>query len=266
MSNIKEKFNMFAFGRVAWNLALVALLVIWIVSIQRTSNMTIQGVDIDINSVEGVKDMIVDKEILDVMKTASTMDLSIVPIKKLDIQQIESALKSDSRIYNADVYIDAQQKLRADIVQRRPILRIKSASDQDYYLDQGGVYVNKTQYRAVRVPVVTGYIEPYQPDWNRTKNSRIKKAYDIGMVISQDEFLSSLIEQIHFERTGRIVLIPKVGEHKIVLDYMDDLERKLTYNLKRFYKNMAKENSWDQYDELDISYRKQVVGRNLANP
>lgn len=266
MSNIKENFNMFAFGRVAWNLALVALLAIWIVAIQKTNNTTIQGIEIDVNSVEGMKDLIVKDEMLDVLKTVSSVDLMISPIRKLDIRQLEMAIKDDNRIHDAQIFIDAKQVLNVDIEQRRPILRFKGNNGQDYYLDQAGAYVSKTQYRAVRVPVVTGHVNKYQPDWNINEDNRISQAYEIGMIINEDSFLKSLIEQIHFERSGRIVLVPKVGEHKIVLDYLDDLDTKLTYNLKRFYKHMAKENSWDKYDELDISYKSQVVGRKSASP
>ena len=263
MFNIKENFNMFAFGRVGWNLAIVALLAVWVIAIQQTNNKTIQDIQIDVDSIEGMRDLIVKDEMLDVLNDVSAVNIKTASIKKLDIRQIEAAIKDDNRVHDADIYIDAQHTLHVNIEQRRPILRFKGDNGQDYYLDQGGSYVSKSQYRAVRVPIVTGYFNKYQPNWTVNDDNRINKAYEIGSVINKDDFLRSLIEQIHFERSGRIVLVPKVGEHKIVLDYMDNLERKLSYNLKRFYKQMAKDNMWGKYDELDISYKNQIVGRTL---
>ena len=256
---------MFAFGRIVWNLAIVALLGIWVIAIQHTNNKTIKDIQINVNSIEGMRDLIVKDEMLDVLNDVSAVNIETVPIKKLDIRQIEAAIRDDNRVHDADIYIDAQHTLHVDIVQRRPILRFKGENGEDYYLDQAGSYVSKSQYRAIRVPVVTGVFNKYQPNWKVNDDNRISKAYEVGSIISNDDFLRSLIEQIHFERSGRIVLIPKVGEHKIVLDYMDNLERKLAYNLKIFYKQMAKDNMWDKYDELDISYKNQVVGRELES-
>ena len=108
MSNIKENFNMFAFGRVAWNVALVALLVVWIVAIQRTNDLTLQGIQVDVNSVEGMKDMIVKDEMIDILETVSPVDLMLSPIKKLDINQLEMAINNDNRVHNAQIFIDAQ--------------------------------------------------------------------------------------------------------------------------------------------------------------
>ncbi len=266
MGNIKENFNMFALGRILANVAMVGLLVVWVLAIQNTSNKSIQGVEINIASVDGVKDLVLDKEIYEIMKEASPVDIKLSPLKKLDIALLEQAIKRDNRIYKAEVYVDAQQKLIADITQRRPILRIKDEGGRDYYLDQDGNYVNKSQYRAVRVPVVTGHLEKYQPGWKEQWDSKLSRAYRIGRIINNDDFLSALVEQIHFERSGRIVIVPKIGTEKIVIDYMEDIEEKLTYNLKQYYKEMAKKDIWGKYKELDISYKKQVIGRNFVNP
>ena len=60
-------------------------------------------------------------------------------------------------------------------------------------------------------------------------------------------------------------MIPKVGKAKIILDYMDDLDRKLD-NLKTIYNQLAKTNSWNKYTEIDISYKNQVIPRNPVKP
>ncbi len=266
MANIKEKFNMLALRKVLINLAMIGLLAVWVISIQKTNSESVKSVDINIASVEGIKDLVVKKDVYQMMKASSPVDIQNIPLRKLDIADIEARLNSDNRIHNAEVYIDAQQNLRVDVVQRRPILRVKDKRGQDFYLDQEGNYVNKSQYRAVRVPIVTGYLEEYEPGWKKKADNRIKTAYQIGQIIYQDEFLSALIEQIHFERDGRIVFTPKIGDEKIVMRYTEEAEKKLTYNLKQYYKRMAEENSWGEYDELDISYKNQVIGKRSVKP
>ena len=44
-----------------------------------------------------------------------------------------------------------------------------------------------------------------------------------------------------------------------------ELNEKLA-DLKDFYRQLARTNDWDKYDEIDISYKNQVVVRNNKNP
>jgi hypothetical protein len=71
---------------------------------------------------------------------------------------------------------------------------------------------------AVRVPVVTGVSEILlmQRFLTSDKPSSLKDVFNIMKYVSEDEFLSALIEQAHVENDsiGDIVLIPKIGQRK----------------------------------------------------
>lgn len=247
------------------NVAALALVGLWIFTVQKGLNESVNEVKIQIYGVEGVKDLIMDKEIYDLIKKATPVDVNHAPISRININTIESYIQRDTRVHKADVYIDAHKNMVVDVQQRRPIIRIKDKNGLDYYIDQDGNYVSKSEYRAVRVPVVTGYLERYDESWRERPDNKINKAFVVAKAINEDPFLSALIEQIHFEKSDRIILIPKVGNEKIVLQYMDDLDHKLA-NLKSFYKELAKTKKWDKYDEIDISYKNQVIGRNSVKP
>ena len=113
--------------------------------------------------------------------------------------------------------------------------------------------------------MITGYVESYTPELVLTQTPRLKSAYDMVNLIREDAMLSALIEQIHFEKEGRIVMVPKIGDEKIILDHLDELPEKLS-DLKKFYKHLAKTNGWGKFEEIDISYKDQVVGRSNTNP
>ena len=70
---------------------------------------------------------------------------------------------------------------------------------------------------------------------------------------------------MHVEKNQRIIIIPKIGDDHIVLDHTDGLAEKLS-NLRQWYKELAKTNSWDKYNEFNISYNDQVVVKNTENP
>lgn len=241
-------------------LVTVGMLSLWILGINRTESLGVSDVQVNIDKEEGIRDLITVDDVTFMIEKGLPNDISVQSLRDIDITMIEEMLLSDSRIYTAEVYMDAHQVLKVDIVQRRPVLRVMNKQGDQYYLDQIGTYVAQADFRAVRVPVVTGYVESLQPMESILPDQKLSIAFDIVMRIRKDEFLSALVEQITFEKNDRIILIPKVGNEKIILDHIDDLDSKLK-NLKDYYKEVAKSNSWDKYDEIDISYRKQVVGR-----
>jgi len=245
--------------------AVIGMVCLWGVSINRTGGLRVSKLQVNIDKKEGFRDLITIPEVTKMVEKGLPNDVLMQPIAQLEIGEIEDMLNSDTRISKAEVYVDVQSRLVVDITQRRPLLRVMNKQGDQFYLDQNGQYVAKSDYRAVRVPVITGRVESLKPGETLVKKKRLKKAWNIVHEINKDEFLKALIEQIHFESTERVVLIPKIGDEKIVLDYIDELPHKLK-NLKSFYKELAKSNSWKKYKEIDISYKKQVAARSSETP
>ncbi len=245
--------------------AVIGMLCLWGLSINRTGGLYVSKLDIKIDKIDGFRNLITIPEVTKMVEKGLPNDVLLQPIDRLEIGVIEDMLNSDSRIYKAEVFVDVQQRLIVDIVQRRPIMRVMNKQGDQFYLDQKGHFVAKSNYRAVRVPVITGYVESLKSGETLIEKKRLKKAWNIVNEINKDLFLKALVEQIHFESTERIVLIPKVGDDRIVLDYIDELPQKLK-NLKSFYKELAKSNSWKKYKEIDISYKNQVAARNSVTP
>ena len=246
------------------SVASVFVIAIWGVSYTEAQNKKISKIHYDIESIEGARNLITKKELKSKLDEVYGIDVLSMSIAQIDFIEIEDMLLLDDRIYASKVYVDALQEMHISIVQRRPIVRIMDTSGAQYYLDQEGKYISKQDYKAIRVPIATGAIEAFSPDWSKKQNSRIRECFQIVNALRKDKFLTALVEQIHFENE-RILLIPKMGNEKIVIKYLDDLDRKLN-NLKKFYKTvMAKNDSWGKYKEIDISYKNQVVPRRI-NP
>lgn len=260
-----DKRQLLLVRRIALNLGVIGLLCLWFMSINRTSVQLLSGVEVLVDKIEGERNLITKGDIHRLVTKELPNDIMAQKITRVDIGMIESLLRSDTRIFSAEVFIDAHQKLVVDVVQRRPVLRVMNHKNDQFYVDQGGDFVRKVDDKASRVPVITGYVESYDQDKTLDKLPRLKSAFDMVTQIRKDVVLRALIEQIHFEKDARIVLIPKIGDEKIIIDHLDQFERKLN-NLKTFYKHLAKTDGWEKYEEIDISYYNQVVPRNLNNP
>lgn len=250
---------------IAVNAAIVALLCLWVMSINRTADQFISGISVALDHEEGERDLISIKNVKTLIKEELPYAVDHQPIGKLDIATIEQMLRADTRIFNAEVFVDAHYKLVVEIEQRRPILRVMNLQNDQFYIDQSGAYVRKVSKKATRVPVVTGYVETMKQGTDLSKLPKLNQAFDIVTKLRKDPVLKALIEQIHFEKSKRIVLIPKIGKEKIILDHVDQLEKKLE-NLKTFYRHLAKTDGWEKFEEIDISYHNQVVPRDLDNP
>lgn len=242
----------------ALHLSVVALLCLWFLSINRTSDQFLTSVEVNLDEIEGERDLISKGDIKKLILKELPNDVMSQTITRVDIGMIEHLLRADTRVYNAEVFIDAHQKLIVDVVQRRPILRVMNYKNDQYYIDQAGDYITKVEDKATRVPVATGYVESYAKDKKIDKLPRLNQAFGIIKEIRKDKVLKALIEQVHFEKEGKIILIPKIGDQKIILEHVDKLESKLD-NLKTFYRQLARTNGWKKYDEINISYDKQVV-------
>jgi len=243
----------------------LGLLCLWVIGINRTANLRLNEINVIVDEVKGERNLITVGDVERLIKEDLPNDITFQSITDIDISLVEDMLNSDTRVLNAEVYVDAHQNLIVDVVQRRPILRVMNQQGDQFYVDQSGSYVQTVDKKATRVPVVTGYVESLDRQGHVAFTPRLQSAFEVITESRKDPVLKALIEQVHIEKNKRIVIIPKIGDEHIVLDHTDRLSDKLS-NLRQFYKELARTDSWDKYNEINISYNNQVVARNSENP
>jgi cell division protein FtsQ len=181
------------------------------------------------------------------------------PIEELDLERMEvKVLERDPFIADADVYIDARSRLNVDIRQRQPVLRIIDGSGKSYYLDKDGKYMPISVNFTARIPVATGYISPFTPEFLETRQHILKDLFHLAEKIREDEFMSALAEQIFVDKNKKFAIIPKVGRQKILLGRYRDMEDKFR-RLKIFYKESMPYEGWQKYRTINLEYDGQVV-------
>jgi cell division protein FtsQ len=77
-------------------------------------------------------------------------------------------------------------------------------------------------------------------------------------VIEQSEFWKAQIEQINVTKDGQVELVPRVGNHLLLLGTPDDVENKLD-RLMNFYRNGLDNVGWNKYRTISVAYENQVV-------
>ena len=73
-----------------------------------------------------------------------------------------------------------------------------------------------------------------------------------------NDVLKHMFDHIYISQTGDIELVPKVGNHIVVLGSIDNLDEKFE-NLLAVYKEGFANSGWDKYVKLNLKYKNQVV-------
>jgi cell division protein FtsQ len=179
-------------------------------------------------------------------------------ITDLNVSVIEQKLNHNDFVQTAQVYTDMNGALTINIVQRRPILRILKSDGSGFYIDENSLKMPVSQAFTAHVPVVTGNLfETYSA--RDTMHSKVGVELNkIATYVDKDAFWKAQIEQIFVTAESEFVLVPKVGNHTILLGTADDMEEKFE-KLMVFYKEGLPRVGWDQYTSINLKYKDQIV-------
>jgi cell division protein FtsQ len=83
--------------------------------------------------------------------------------------------------------------------------------------------------------------------------------WQITKRIDADTFLRAQMVQVYITEDKKFELIPRVGNHIIVLGDISDLDEKLN-KLQIFYHDgLNRTGSWNDYSIIDLQYKNQIV-------
>ncbi len=198
------------------------------------------------------------KVIKTITNNGNISDLTSKKITDLNTSGLEKALTKNNFIEEAKVYNDLNGNVYIKLVQRVPILRIYRGNGVNYYIDKYGVKFQTSDNFTAHVPIANGNIfERFNPGdtvYSFVANELLK----IASYVDKQMFWKAQIEQIFVTRDNEFILIPKIGNHKIILGDANDLEIKFD-KLFVFYKEGLSRVGWNKYATIDIRFDKQVV-------
>ena len=180
-------------------------------------------------------------------------------IESINTHLLEKDLQANAFIETAKVYTDMDGVIRIDISQRQPILRVINRADQDFYVDQHGIKIPLSANFTARVLVANGNIDEPFTRVDTLHTSIGKQLFLAADYIRKDSLWSAQIAQLYINADHEIELIPRVGNHRILLGDADSLEVKFN-NLLAFYKQALPIAGWETYKLINVKYPNQVIG------
>ncbi|MFT6138169.1 MAG: cell division protein FtsQ [Salibacteraceae bacterium] len=217
-------------------------------------------------------------------------------LSAIDIHQLETLLKNNSSVEKAQVYHSINGKLIVEIKERTPIIRLYNTQNESFYLDKFGSLMPLSNKYAARVLIANGAINiPFSTvhqlehledrlnklfrkqnttaventqlitrlkleleEENLTGAAQLKQLFDLARFITNDKFWNSQISQIFVNKNNDVEMIPRVGNHTIVLGEATELEEKFQ-KLLIFYKKGLNNTGWNNYSNINLKYKNQVV-------
>ncbi len=189
---------------------------------------------------------------------------------ELNTGAIEDYIASISQVRKVEVYQRISGEWKIDVEMRKPIARIYNLFGETYYLDNEGNTVETIPTHTARVLVFTGEIgdratsNPVPEIINNDSLKSIRKLDDIYRIsdyVCNDPVFHSLIGQVHLKKNGDFVLVPLVGDQKIIFGsaYTEKEVEEKFRKLKIFYKEAMPFEGWNTYSEISLKYRDQIV-------
>ena len=205
-----------------------------------------QGVDLHITDSLHF-DMIDEEMILSLLKE-KMLDPVGKPLDRVDVMAIESALSQHPLVGSAQCYKTGGDKVRINLSSKIPMVRVLNIYGQDFYVDSRGEILTQHSL-AVQLPVATGYID---------RRFASEDLLEVVRAIDDSEFWKAQVEQIDVTKEGQIQLVPRVGDHLLVLGTAEDVESKLD-RLMNFYEKGLDNVGWNKYRTISVAYDNQVV-------
>ncbi|WP_343305575.1 hypothetical protein AAHN97_00215 [Chitinophaga niabensis] len=179
-------------------------------------------------------------------------------ISDINIGNLERIVERDPWVRSAELFIDNNEVLNIEVVQRDPLARVFTFSGNSFYLDEQGERIPVSDRFSARVPVFTGF--PTDAVQLKKEDSLLyTQMGEMARFIATDTFWNAQVEQVIITGDRKFEFIPKLGDHVIVFGEGTDIATKFN-KLLIFYREGLNKAGWNTYSRLNIAYHEEVIG------
>jgi cell division protein FtsQ len=248
------------YDRIRWVFFLLFVIAVLAAAVRNKRLSYAENIVASVQPLENGEKLISERDVKTALVRSFGNAVEGTELGELEVNRMEQVLEEDPFVRDADTYVDQHNVLHVRIEQRQPIVRVLDNTGANYYLDANGVKMPPSKNFAARVLVATGNIAPYTVDFRDKRRSTLKDLFELTKTLLADEFLATFIQQVHVNNAGDFVLVPLVGDQKIILGSTRNLDDKLR-RLKIFYREGLPYAGWRQYETINLKYNGQIVCR-----
>lgn len=227
-------------------LVLMLIVVIFLYSFtqNRSQNKKINKIQVEF---QGNNKMFLTNEMVNNLLIQNLGGTSSIQKDKVDLKDLESALKKQSFIENAEVYISEDGMLITKVLQKSPVARVVN-NNRVLYVDKNGSIFQLSDNFSSRVPIVQGNVE-----------GEFKKGFiETFKTIEKDDFLKKHIIAIKIKDNGSMTMLTREYDYDINFGKPILIDKKFK-NYKAFYQYASKDSLLGKYKTINLIFTQQVV-------
>ncbi|MBO9150612.1 cell division protein FtsQ/DivIB [Chitinophaga sp. GCM10012297] len=199
-----------------------------------------------------------EKDIKQLIVTDKSQNPVGMAISQINLANLERVVERDPWVRSAELYLDNQGVLNANVVQRDPVARVFTFSGNSFYLDEQNERIPVSDRFSARVPVFTGF--PTDATQFKKEDSLLyAQIGDMARFILADTFWNAQVEQVTITGDRKFEITPKLGDHVIVFGDGTDIATKFS-KLLIFYREGLSKAGWNTYSRINIAYHEEVIG------
>jgi cell division protein FtsQ len=216
------------------------------------------------------KDIVIDLENIrenhfldeaDVLKLVEGSGQKIIgtSLDYINLKSIETKLKYDKHILDAELFGDLKGNLIVNVELRRPIARIVRENAPDAYIAEDGVIMPVSEKYSSRVVLISGaFTNQLVESEDLTTREEGRQLLDMIEFISEDKFWKAQVAQIDINSQGKIIILPQVTGQQVEFGIADGYEAKFK-KLMIFYKEILPQRGWTRYERVNLEYDGQII-------
>jgi cell division protein FtsQ len=264
----KIRFRSGALKLVGWTFTMIAFVVLMGFADRSYNKRTSSGLRITVKDAES--NYFIEPVDIEEILNARGRKLRGMSMNDINIPMLEKLVYTNQYVDRAEVYSTIDGYVNIDVWQRNPVVRIINSQNEHYYIDEAGEFMPVSSKYSKPVVVANGYIfDRYMQKsldfasgfpGDTAVDPLLIQVYEIARALREDEFWNSQIEQIYVNESFDIELIPRVGDHRIIIGTSEGLDEKLE-KLMVFYEKAVARTGWNNYSVINLKYKDQVVCR-----
>ncbi len=264
----KIRFKSGAVRVIGWSFTMIAFVIFLGFADRSYDQRASNGLRISVKDAE--QNYFIEPVDIEEILNARGRKLRGMSMDDINIPMLEKLIYTNEYVDRAEVYSTIDGYVNIDVWQRNPVVRIINSQNEHYYIDENGGFMPVSSKFSKPVVVANGYIfDRYRQKslnfasefpGDTAADPLLVQIYEVARFIRDDEFWNSQIEQIYVNESFDLELIPRVGDHRIIIGSSAGLEEKLE-KLMVFYEKGVSRAGWNNYSVINLKYKDQVVCR-----
>ena len=186
--------------------------------------------------------------------TAMLQAENIYPVGKnvnqVSLHRIERTIGRHPMVRTAECYMTARHEVRVRLTQRIPVLRVQTAIES-FLIDSDRKVMQARSSVKDELLIARGAVGVQLASG---------KLADFAVWMAENEYWQDRIDYIYVQSVQMIYLYLKQRDERIVMGNLKDFEKKIN-KLRLFLLNSGEATKDKHYQELDLRYKGQVIGR-----